>query len=271
MSIRLIAFDLDYTLLRTGGALSDKTLSVLEEAKRRGIILVPATGRDVCEMEGLLPILAPDYVVTVNGALVRDLKNQTIIHKQVPPQNELLEKIKIAENMGIYTEVYCNGVYTNPYSYNHMEELGMPHDQLPMFKETRRVVPSVYEAIRGMGNAEKLHIIFKDVEDKEKRQSVFLNHPAFAYTAAFTNNLELSDKTVHKASGLSALCEKLGIEQREVMALGDGANDASMLSWAGLGVAVANAVPLAKEAADVLTLSNDEDGAATAIEKYCFS
>ncbi len=270
MSIRLIAFDLDYTLLRTGGTLSSKTKAVLEEARRRGIMLVPATGRGVFEMDDLLPVLAPDYAVTVNGSVVWDLKRQEIIYKQVPPQDALLEKIKLAEDMGLYTEVYCNGVYTNQYSYDNMEALGMLPDQLPMFKATRQVVPNLYEAIREKGAGEKLHIIFKDVEDKENRQKPFLHHPDFAYTAAFTSNLELSDKTVHKASGLSALCKKLRIGQSEVMALGDGSNDATMLAWAGLGVAMANAVPVAKKAADILTLSNDEDGAALAIEKFCF-
>ncbi|MBE7041249.1 MAG: HAD family phosphatase [Ruminococcaceae bacterium] len=270
MSIRLIAFDLDYTILQTGGTVSPKTASVLQEAKRRGIMLVPATGRGIFEMEDLLSMLTPDYAVTVNGSVVWGLKQQSVIFKQVPPQKALLEKIKLAEDMGLYTEVYCNGVYTNQYSYDNMEALGMLPDQLDMFKATRQVVPNLYEAIGQMGAGEKLHIIFKDVQDKEARQGAFLNHPAFAYTSAFVNNLELSDKTVHKASGLLALCEKLGVSQSEVMALGDGTNDVTMLSWAGLGVAMANAVPEAKKAADVITLSNDDDGAAIAIEKYCF-
>lgn len=271
MSIRLIAFDLDYTLLRTGGKLSGRTLSVLKEARRRGIMLVPATGRGVFEMENLLKIISPDYAVTVNGSVVWDIKHNRIVYKQVPPQEPLLEKIKLAVDMGLYTEVYCDGVYTNPYSYENMETLGLLSDQLPMFKETRQVVPDLYETIREKGAGEKLHIIFKDVKDKENRQKPFLHHPDFAYTAAFRNNLELSDKTVHKATGLAALTQQLGIDPTEVMTLGDGSNDATMLSWAGLGVAMENAVPEAKSAADVITLSNDEDGAAAAIEKYCFS
>lgn len=270
MNIRLIAFDLDYTLLRTGGALSERTLSVLKEAQRRGIILVPATGRGVFEMEDLLKIIAPDYAVTVNGSVVWDVKHNKIVYKQVPPQKPLLEKIKLAIDMGLYTEVYCDGVYTNEYSYDNMESLGMLPDQLPMFKATRQVVPDLYETIRQKGAGEKLHIIFKNVKDKENRQELFLHHPDFAYTAAFLNNLELSDKTVHKATGLAALTKQLGIDATEVMTLGDGANDATMLSWAGLGVAMENAVPEAKAAADVITLSNNEDGAAAAIEKYCF-
>lgn len=270
MRIRLIAFDLDYTLLHTGGSLSQKTIAVLQEAKRRGIMLVPATGRDVSEMGELTAALSPSYLVTVNGAVVREAAHNTVIYKELPPQKAFLEKLQLALNMGIYTEVYCNGIYIDPYSYEHMEALGMPPDQVPMFKRTRKVTADLYETVRQMGTAEKLHVIFKTVADKKERQTPFLHHPDFAYTAAFVNNLELCGKTVNKATGLAALTEQLGIDKSEVLALGDGANDACMLRWAGLGVAVSNAVPEAKEAADHITRSNDEDGAALAIEQFCF-
>ncbi len=269
MKIRMIAFDLDYTMLKTGGIVSERTAAVLKKAKESGILLVPSTGRDLCEMGTLMESLSPQYLVSVNGAVVRDVTKKEVLYKELPPQEPFLEKLRLALDMGIYTEVYCNGVYTDPNSYNNMAELGMPEDLIPMFKATRTVVPDLYETIRTLGAAEKLHVIFKDVPDKHQRQTPFLHHPDFAYTAAFINNLELPGKSVNKATGLQALADHLGIHQSEIMAIGDGANDACMLSWAGLGVAVANAVPEAKEAADVLTLSNDEDGAAVAIEKYC--
>ena len=271
MGIRLVAFDLDYTILKTGGLLTEKTISVLHEARHRGIHLVPATGRDLSEMGELLALLAPRYLVTVNGAVVRDVAEGKILYKKVPPQEALLEKIRLAQSMGLYTEVYCDGAYTDAYSYENMEALGLPKDQIPMFQATRTVVSDLSRTISLKGNGEKLHIVFKNDEDKKERQLPFLNHPDFAYTAAFTNNLELSNKDVNKATGLAALTEILGIDRKEIMTIGDGSNDSCMLEWAGLGVAVANAVCEAKQAADVITLSNDEDGAALAIEKYCLS
>lgn len=267
MDIKMIAFDLDYTLLQTGGTLSDVTKKTLAQAAAQGILLVPATGRDICEMQPLLPLLDARYVVGVNGAVVRDLQADTVIYKELPEQNAFLKKLQLALSMGLYTEVYCDGVYTEPYSYNHMEELGMAPDQVPMFKATRTVVPDLYAVIRDMGCAEKLHILFRDADDKQKRQEPFLHHPAFAYTNAFVNNLELCSPKVSKASGLAALAQHLGIERENVMTLGDGANDAAMLRWAGLGVAMENAVEEAKAAADCVTLSNDADGAALAISK----
>lgn len=270
MSIRLIAFDMDYTLLRTGGALSDFTAETLKKVQEKGIITVPVTGRNLEELRELLPKLGnPPYAVTVNGCVVWDLVKQEIIYRETAPQAEMLEMLEIALSMDIYTEVYSGSVYTNPYCYENMAALGMPPDQVPLFKATRQVVPDLYEAMDKLGAMEKMHLVFHDVPDKERRQGVFLGHPDFSYTAAYVNNLELCSVKVNKANGLAALGNYLGIKKEEIMALGDGANDACMLEWAGLGVAMANAVPLAKEAADVITLSNDEDGVAVAIRQYC--
>ena len=81
--------------------------------------------------------------------------------------------------------------------------------------------------------------------------------------------LEWSPKNVHKATGLSKLIEYLGIDQSQVMACGDEANDLSMIEWAGLGVAMQNAVPVVKAVANVVTpMTNDEEAVAWAIEKY---
>jgi len=266
--IKLIAFDLDYTLLRTGGGLSDFTVETLHKAAEKGIYMVPASGRGLCEMDDLLPKMPVRYFVSVNGSVVWDLQEKKIIHRSLPDQDKILEKIQLAVSMGIYTEVYCGEVYTNPYSYENMEKLGMTFDQAPLFRATRTVVPDLYAHMNELRQVEKLHVIFKDVADKESRQEPFLHSPDFAYTAAFVNNLELSGPQVDKGTGLKALASYLGVKQEEVMAIGDGANDAPMLSWAGLGVAMENAVPAAKEAADVLTESNDADGAAKAICKW---
>ncbi len=269
MKIKMIAFDMDYTMLRTGGIVSEKTTSVLREAQRRGIVLVPTTGRDLTEMEDLKDKLMASYYVTVNGALITDAKDEKVLFKAVPPKEAFLEKLKCALDMGIFTEAYCGGCYTDAYSYENMEKLGIPKDQMHLFTTTRKVVPDLYEFCR-QGEPEKLHIVFQNPEDKENRQAPFLGHPDFSYTAAFPHNLELSKKGIDKAGGLAALAEILGIKREEIMALGDGGNDVCMIKWAGLGVAMANAVPEAKAVADYVTLTNDEDGAALAIEKFCF-
>ncbi|MBR5235903.1 MAG: HAD family phosphatase [Clostridia bacterium] len=266
--IKLIAFDMDYTLLRTNGELSKETEEVLRKAHEQGIYTVPVTGRCKRELEPFLPRLFAHYIVSVNGALVQDVFEDEILYHETANQELMLKMIKKGLDLGLYVEVYSGDAYTDPYCYEHMEELGMPPEQVPLFQATRIVVPDIVEVMEKKGDIDKLHMIFKSVTDKKNRQHVFLGHPEFSYTAAFINNLELCSNKVNKASGLVALAQHLGIDKDEVMAIGDGANDACMLRWAGLGVAVKNAVPEAKEAADRLTLSNDEDGVAAAIRQY---
>ena len=269
--IKLIAFDMDYTLLRTNGELSQKTVETLRAAHEQGILTVPVTGRCHRELEPFLPELFARYIVSINGALVQDVKDNKILYHETANQELMLKMIKKGLDLGLYVEVYSGDAYTDLYCYEHMEELGMPPEQVPMFQATRIVVPDILEAMKEKGDIDKLHMIFKSVADKENRQDVFLGYSEFSYTAAFVNNLELCSKKVNKASGLAALAQHLGIDRGEVMAIGDGANDACMLRWAGVSVAVANAVEEAKEAADRLSLSNDEDGAAAAIWQYALN
>ena len=82
------------------------------------------------------------------------------------------------------------------------------------------------------------------------------------------NLLEFMPKGITKAYGISLLAKDLGIRAEEIMTLGDEENDLPMIEYAGLGVAMANAIPLVKEAADVVTDTNDQDGVAKAVEKY---
>jgi len=85
---------------------------------------------------------------------------------------------------------------------------------------------------------------------------------------SWRDNLEVMDKGVSKGSAVKLLCERLGINSDEVMAIGDNENDLSMIKFAGVGVAMGNAEDMVKEQADFITSSNDEDGVALAIEKY---
>ena len=91
-----------------------------------------------------------------------------------------------------------------------------------------------------------------------------------AVTSSITNNIEINDKTATKGEALRFLCRHLGVDVRDTMAFGDGSNDMSMIQAAGIGVAMANADPALQAAADFVTDTNDADGVAKAIEKFCF-
>lgn len=266
--IKLVGFDLDGTILRTGGYISEHTYNVIKRAKEQGVYLVPVTGRAPCEMKDVLEHLPVRYVVAVNGSLIYDAIDNKVIHRVIPNQDKLLEKLKIALSLDVYTEVYCGEIYTNKYCFDNMEELGMLPHLVDIIRNTRTVVPDLYEEIKNRKQAEKLNIWFHDQQEKLKYTHLFVDEENFSHTTAFISALEVGVKNMDKGVGISMIAEILGIKQHEVMAIGDALNDLPMISWAGLGVAMENATQEVKDAANIVTLSNDQDGCAFAIEKY---
>ena len=104
----------------------------------------------------------------------------------------------------------------------------------------------------------------KNVANEELKETV----ENVEVTGALSNNIEVNANGIHKGNALLRLGELLGIERKEIMAFGDGKNDRKMLETVGIGVAMANSVPEVLEAADMVTVSNDDDGVAKVIEQY---
>ena len=137
------------------------------------------------------------------------------------------------------------------------------------FRTTRKPVPDVLALVekenRGM---DKVQALFADMEEREQAWEELSRLGGLALVGSLGYNIEINAAGVNKGTGLIRLGELLGIRREEIMACGDGDNDAAMLREAGFGVAMANAEDPVKEAADYITDSNDEDGAAKAIEKF---
>ena len=268
MSIKLAGFDLDGTMLSHNGGVTPYTYDVLLKAKQKRVHLVPVTGRAMCETKSVLPQLPVRYLVAVNGTVIYDLESNEIIYKVLPNQEKLLEKLKIALTLDAYIEVYCGEIYTSNYYYDNMEKLGMRPHLLEIIKGTRTVVPDLYSEIEKRKQAEKINIWFRDDEHKSKYQHLFKDEEYFSHTSAFPGALEVGVKNMDKGMGISMIADILGVSKKETMAIGDASNDIPMLKWAGLGVAMGNATEEIKKIADVVALSNDDDGAAKVIEKY---
>ena len=270
MSIKLVGFDLDGTMLSHNGSVTPYTYETLLKAKEKGVYLVPVTGRAMCETKGVLPKLPVRYLVAVNGAVIYDLEQNKIIHKVLPNQEKLLEKLEIALTLDAYIEVYCGEIYTSQYYYDNMEKLGMRPHLVDIIKSTRTVVPDLYAEIEKRKLAEKINIWFRDDEHKDKYQHLFKDEEYFSHTSAFVGALEVGVKNMDKGMGISMIADILGVSKEETMAIGDASNDIPMIEWAGVGVAMGNASDEVKNISDVVALTNREDGAAKIIEQLCF-
>lgn len=257
--IRLVATDLDGTLLRTDKTISDETYRVVHALIDRGVMFVPASGRQFYSMTRVLRQL--DFAGTLlsaNGANAVTLPDETVrfsVELQVGPMTELVMRLKekvptlrIAAVRDIGRVLLGEHGYAelmNPGDHDRGDQ-GVPEAALSDVLSE----PSVKVVARAPGWA------ITDLYELAKSFDV----PGANVTDAGAPFIEILGAGVTKQSGLQRLCELEGIDASEVMAFGDWINDIEMLQWAGVGVAVADAHPALLAIADRTTLSNDADG-----------
>jgi Cof subfamily protein (haloacid dehalogenase superfamily) len=275
--IRIIALDLDGTLLDSEKRLSARNRRALEQAAERGVHIVPTTGR----FFGMMPqaVRDPDFVryaITINGAAAYDrVADETIVRDEIP----LATAVAIMEKLDAFDIIY--DCYRNDWGWitaefaDKAEVYATNEHYLKMVREFRRPVPELKRhllATAGEGDVQKI-MMFSRLEDKDAselrkvREMVAQHFPRILPTSSTWNDLELNIDTANKGNSLRRLAEKLGSSLEECMSFGDGLNDLSMIKAARYSVAMANAVDEVKAAAKFVTATNDEDGVALAIEK----
>lgn len=272
-NIKLIALDLDGTLLNMEKKVPQGNYQALKECEKAGIQIVSATGRGVGGIPPMIRELpGANYAITTNGAVVADLKNNKAI-KTCGLSNEMIQRIlNIAKKYHSATDPFIDGrAITEPASIDHMDEFGLSPEMQKLIRDTREVVPNVMEYVKTTGaEAEKVNIFMADLEEREVLRKELMAIPELSISSSMYNNLEVNAKGADKGSALLWLADYLGIDREETMSFGDGENDIPMIRAAGIGVAMENALDTVKAAADMITLKNDEDGVAAAIRKIIF-
>ena len=272
-NIRVLALDLDGTLLNMEKKVPQGNYQALKECEKAGIQIVSATGRGVGGIPPMIRELpGANYAITTNGAVVADLKNNKAI-KTCGLSNEMIQRIlNIAKKYHSATDPFIDGrAITEPASIDHMDEFGLSPEMQKLIRDTREVVPNVMEYVKTTGaEAEKVNIFMADLEEREVLRKELMAIPELSISSSMYNNLEVNAKGADKGSALLWLADYLGIDREETMSFGDGENDIPMIQAAGIGVAMENALDTVKAAADMITLKNDEDGVAAAIRKIIF-
>ena len=271
-NIKMIGFDLDGTLLNSNKEISDYTRDVMREAVKQGVIILPATGRPLTGIpKPVMALPGIRYAVTANGARVVDVQEDKVLHEALLPYEKGKELLEIFAKYDTYREVYYEGFgYATADMVEHIEEYMPIKPMIEYMRTTRRRVPDVEAMFHEKKMAvDKLQALFRDTETrdlamKEVKEKV---HGA-AVTSALGNNIEANGEDAQKGIALLKLGEILGIKKDEIMAFGDGSNDMDMIRRVGFGVAMENGIDEIKEAADYITVTNDEHGVAKAIEKF---
>lgn len=273
--IKMIGLDLDGTLLDSNKIFTEYTKQVITRAIEQGIIVLPATGRPITGIpEEVLAHPGIRYALTANGARVIDTREGKILEESLMSYEDAGVLMDIFREYDALLEVYYDGAgYADAWKVSSIESVRHYMPDYPMaayLARTRRPVEDVYKFFREKRRpVDKVQVIFANVEERDpamRRAHEALPH--LELTGSLFNNIEANAEGVGKGKSLVKLGTSLGISREQIMACGDGYNDVGMLKEVGFGVAMANAVDAAKEAADAVTCSNDEDGVAKAIEKY---
>ena len=267
----MIGFDLDGTLLTTDKILTERTKKALEMAAAQGVILVPATGRPLCGLpKELLELPFIKYAVTANGARILETKTEQVLSEMLISVEKAREILDIFSDYDTLRDVYYDGIgYSEKEKLVHIQDYVMTKAMGEYILNTRVPVESVEEKFETENRGtDKVQALFRYQTDKQEAWKRIRKVTGVEATGALENNIEVNAEGVHKGMALLKLGEIFGISREEIASFGDGSNDTMMLKTVGMGVAMANAMPEVKAAADRLTDSNDEEGVARFIEKY---
>lgn len=239
--IKLIALDMDGTLLTSGGEISDTNRKVIAKAIEQGIYVVLSTGR---WLGSCLPfaesLKLTSYLVTVNGGEIWTMNKELIERHLLDPK--IMEKMwELANHLGVNTWIVST---EKVYYQGDRPDDFYAHEWLKF----------------GCDSQEKVKL--------DKIVEELSHHDELELTNSLPTNIEVNPIGVNKASALERVCRELGITMNEVIAAGDSLNDIKMIQEAGIGIAMGNAQEVIKQVADDVTDTNDNDGVAKAIEKF---
>ena len=286
---KLIAMDIDGTLLNSYGEVSLKKKESIELALKKNIEVVLTSGR---MPKAILPIAneikADKYIISGNGAAIYDVQNDKIIYNSYLTKKKVLEIIDICEKNSMFYNVYINDVIlTKSLSYNilfyHNENKRNPEDK----KIKINIVDDIYKYVEEYGKEDFLKVticdndkfVFRSIMNKMKNiknvdvlevahmSRKIIRHGSEEHEIAYYYT-EITNKNVNKWTALKELLQLLGIKKEELITIGDNVNDKEMIENAGLGIVTGNASPEMKKIADETVASNNEDGVAEAILKH---
>ncbi|HGJ6685118.1 TPA: HAD-IIB family hydrolase [Streptococcus pneumoniae] len=248
MSIKLIAVDIDGTLVNSQKEITPEVFSAIQDAKEAGVKVVIATGRPIAGVAKLLDDLQlrdeGDYVVTFNGALVQETATGHEIISESLTYEDYLDMEFLSRKLGVHMHAITkDGIYTAN------RNIG----KYTVHESTLVSMPIFYRTPEEMAGIEKIPAEFYE------RYSINKSAPFY---------LELLTKNVDKGSAITHLAEKLGLTKDETMAIGDEENDRAMLEVVGNPVVMENGNPEIKKIAKYITKTNDESGVAHAIRTW---
>jgi hydroxymethylpyrimidine pyrophosphatase-like HAD family hydrolase len=258
---RLLALDVDGTLLRSDGTLTTRTRDALHGADRAGWHVVLVTGRP---LQYVLPVVRAlavgEFVVAANGATVAEIATGAVLYQASLPGHVVHTAVRSARcavpglRLAVTTQ---RGFHVEP-----------GFDLLaPLSKADAIVVDDAGPRPEDTVHSTVLFVLGLDTGTVLAQVAATVPPDVHVSPSGLPGSVELTAPGVHKGAGVARLCERLEVGQPDVVAFGDGLNDHEMLTWAGYGVAMGNADDATKAIADEVAASNDDDGVAAVVER----
>ena len=289
---KLIAVDLDGTLLNEYSMVPESTIEVLRKAKAQGVEIVLASGRPANSIITFAKSIGIDnYLIAGNGSLLYDIQNEENIFDAFFDKNQALQIADICEENSVFYNAYTEReIIANSLKYNILiyekENLNKPEGQ----RTHINIVPNIRDYIIDsecnkylkMTICDESKIVFDNVLRKlesvnnfeilkpEWMSKKYFKHGTSEFSLQYYFS-EITKKDINKWVAIEKLAERLNIKREEIITIGDNANDEAMIRNAGLGVAMGNAPDYIKEIAEYVTDTYSNEGVRKAIEKFVFN
>ncbi|MFY9176817.1 MAG: Cof-type HAD-IIB family hydrolase [Caldicoprobacterales bacterium] len=262
MNYKLIAVDLDDSLLGTDLEISNRNKEALIKAMEKGVLVTIATGRMFISALRYAHQLGLDVpIITYQGGLIKNAFSKDVLYNKTLPMDICRRIIHICKEKSLHLQIYIGDEYyfeeDNKYSNMYYENIGVKGQAVGPLDKFSFDPPN------------KLLIIDEpDIIGKLRNEFAKIFDNQIEVTTSKPEYLEFTHKDATKGKALEYLANLKGINRENVIAIGDSYNDISMLQYAGLGVAMGNSPEYVKSHADYITGINDEDGVAQAIDKF---
>ncbi len=254
MDIKMIALDLDKTLLRNNGEVSDYSLKILSQCQKRGIKVVIATAKSKFSAQKYIDLIKPDIEITSGGAIA--CFGNTVLHKAVIAQATINSIIQDALRQ---ESIECIRVMGEIHELSNKKNIPEGQKDYGHYDYS-----DLKEALKE--DAWKVQFETKDINFLKSLEKKYSECELISYHNEDLH--KLANKKANKKDAIVSVCNKCGIKLEETIAFGDDTSDYELLKEVGIGVAVDNAIELVKKVADFICESNEKDGVAKFIENY---
>ena len=280
---KLVAVDLDGTMLNQYGVVTENTKKAIKKAMEKDVEIVIASGRPIDSIKTIAKEIGSEkYFIAGNGSLIYDIQKDEIIYDKFLSKEKVLEIIKICEENSISYNVYTDKtILATALKYNvlYYQKENLKKEESKQTKIS--IVENLYEYVKNLKDDKFLKLticddsqtvfqsIIRKLRQVEEIDVLDVSHMSRKTIKQGTEEriveyyyTEITTKNVDKWEAIEYLTNKIGIKKEEVIAIGDNINDKRMIEEAGLGVAMGESTPAIIEIADYVTTTNQEEGVA---------